>query len=156
MWKGSEITLAIWNSPPHSDIPDTMAAVDTIHGTSQIRLREHVVQHGQVLRRNPLPLSPLLQALCTLLQKRKEVRLEFPATIPVPYEPPGSGLLENIKIKKIYREVISRQISKTTFFLDIFIVKATYLQIFLLIWTTGVINALEIHKKYFLIQQLII
>ena len=28
----------------------------------------------------------------TLLQKRKEVRFEFPATIPVPHEPPGSGL----------------------------------------------------------------
>ena len=62
MCKGIENTLALWNSPPHSDICDTMAAVDTIHGTS--RLREHVVQHGQVLWRNPLPLSPLLQALC--------------------------------------------------------------------------------------------
>ena len=38
----------------------------------------------------------------TLLQKRKEARFWFPATIPAPYEPPGSGLSENIKIKKIY------------------------------------------------------
>ena len=41
----------------------------------------------------------------TLLQKQKEVRFEFPATIPVPYEPPGSGLSGNINFKKIYREV---------------------------------------------------
>ena len=41
----------------------------------------------------------------TLLQKRKEVRFEFPATIPVPYEPPGSGISGNINLKKIYREV---------------------------------------------------
>ena len=32
----------------------------------------------------------------TLLQKRKEVRFEFPATFPEPYEPPGSGLSGNI------------------------------------------------------------
>ena len=57
-----------------------------------------------------------LASECTLLQKQKEVRFEFPVTIPVPYEPPGSGLSENIKIKKIYREVLSRKISKTTFF----------------------------------------
>ena len=33
----------------------------------------------------------------TLLQKWKVVRFWFPATIPVPYEPPGSGLSGNIK-----------------------------------------------------------
>ena len=34
----------------------------------------------------------------TPLQKVQQVLLWFPATIPAPYEPPGSGLSENIKI----------------------------------------------------------
>ena len=37
----------------------------------------------------------------TLLQKQKEVIFWFPATIPAPYEPPGSGLSGNMKNKKI-------------------------------------------------------
>ena len=47
----------------------------------------------------------MLSFAVTMLQKRKEVRFEFPATIPVPYEPPGSGLSGNINFKKIYRGV---------------------------------------------------
>ena len=47
----------------------------------------------------------MLSFAVTMLQKRKEVRFEFPATIPVPYEPPGSGLSGNINSKKIYRGV---------------------------------------------------
>ena len=45
--------------------------------------------------------APHLSA--TLLQKWKVVRFWFPATIPVPYEPPGSRLSENIKMKNLQR-----------------------------------------------------
>ena len=37
---------------------------------------------------------------CTPHQKRTQDRFVIPATFPVPYEPPGSGLSENMKIKK--------------------------------------------------------
>ena len=53
----------------------------------------------------------------TLHQKRTQVRFWIPATIPAPYEPPWSGLSENIKIKKIYRGTLTSDFSKTSFLL---------------------------------------
>ena len=51
----------------------------------------------------------------TPLQKGTQVRFWFPTTIPAPFEPPWSGISENIKIKKIYRGVLINTFSKTTF-----------------------------------------
>ena len=49
-------------------------------------------------------------------QKGTQVRFGLPARIPAPYELPWSGLSENIKIKKIFGEVLRRKCSKITFF----------------------------------------
>ena len=48
----------------------------------------------------------------TLLQKRKEVRFWFPATIPAPYEPPGSALSGDIKFKKFCLGPLTNKFSK--------------------------------------------
>ena len=58
-----------------------------------------------------LPLTPH--------QKRTQDRFGIPATIPVPYEPPGSGLSENMKMKKIYRGTLTSDFSKPSFFIEI-------------------------------------
>ena len=43
-----------------------------------------------------------LNLLSTLLQKRKEVKFEFPTKIPLPCEQPSNLLSENAKIKMIF------------------------------------------------------
>ena len=53
----------------------------------------------------------------TPLQKVQQVLLWLPVTIPVPYELPGSGLSENMKIKKIYRGTLTSEFSKNNFLL---------------------------------------
>ena len=50
----------------------------------------------------------------TLHQKGTQVRFLFPARIPAPHDLPWNGLSENVKIKKIYRGVLSRKFWKTT------------------------------------------
>ena len=59
----------------------------------------------------------LKKGLGTPLLKVQQVLLWLPATIPAPYELPGSGLSENIKIKKIYRGTLTSELSKTSFLL---------------------------------------
>ena len=63
-----------------------------------------------------------MDGLCTPLQRVQQVLLWFPATIPAPYELPGSGLSENIKLEKIYRGTLTSEFSKTSFFIEIQVV----------------------------------
>ena len=63
-----------------------------------------------------------LNLTTTPLQKVQQVLLWFPATIPAPHELPGSGLSENIKIKKIYRGTLTSEFSKTSFYIEIQVV----------------------------------
>ena len=67
---------------------------------------EQNLQTEKCMLKNLAPLAfPVMPCFAphvsaTLLQKWKVVRFWFPATIPVPYEPPGSGLSGNINLKK--------------------------------------------------------
>ena len=60
--------------------------------------RRYVLTLGMIALKHALTSSRVILFLTgTLLQKRKEVGFWFPATIPAPYEPPGSGLSMNLK-----------------------------------------------------------
>ena len=96
---------------------------------SGIKRRSREIESGKVLKIRPFSFvppkkhSPSTNPVNsdTPHQKRTQDRFGIPATIPVPYEPPGSGLSENMKMKKIYRGTLTSDFSKTSFFIEIHI-----------------------------------